>query len=55
MHVKPVQTKVISQAEQKKRYQAPVLVIYGMVAELTQSGTASGKEGSGTGNSVRKP
>ena len=44
MHMKPVDPKKISQSEQKRPYQAPVLVVYGLVAELTQTGTGASTE-----------
>ena len=52
MHVTPVQTKDISQFHPKQRYQAPVLLVYGSVAKLTQSGTGTSSEGGGSGGAA---
>lgn len=39
----------------KKPYIKPKIVEYGGVRHLTKSGNATGKEGPGVGNAVRKP
>ncbi len=42
-------------AGHKRKYQAPRLTRYGALRDLTQSGTETGKEGKGTGNSAKRP
>lgn len=44
-----------TQQKFKKNYTAPKLVNYGNVRILTQSGIATGTEGPGVGNRLRKP
>jgi hypothetical protein len=43
------------QTGKKQAYEPPVLRRLGSVADVTRTGTQTGKEGSGTGNSVRLP
>jgi hypothetical protein len=43
------------QMGRKQTYEAPVLRRLGSVAEVTKTGTQSGKEGPGAGNGVRLP
>ena len=42
-------------AVQKREYHAPLLTRYGALRDLTQSGSNTGKEGGGTGNTAKKP
>lgn len=53
MHVEPVQPKEVSQFDQKRRYQAPVLLMYGVVSELTQSGTKNAAENCNSLQSIK--
>ena len=48
-------TKRQTQHKVVRVYTPPKLISYGSVHVLTQTGSASGKEGTGTGNSARKP
>jgi hypothetical protein len=39
----------------KRKYRSPVLTLYGALRDLTQSGSKTGTEGGGKGNSAKKP
>ena len=54
MFLKLAEPKEISQVIPKLPYRAPILSIYGRVAELTQSGTVAGTENPGS-NANKKP
>jgi hypothetical protein len=38
-----------------KKYQSPVLIMYGKLSEITAGGTSPGDEGKGTGNETKMP